>query len=65
MSSSNAKYTPPKPSPLPPDADEFIATLSEKERELMKMGQEMLGSSFFLQWTHAYKKWKAANGISK
>ncbi len=62
MSSTNTKYVPPKPSPLPEDADEFIATLSDKERELMKMGQEMLGSSFFLQWTHAYKKWKTAKG---
>ncbi len=61
MSSSNTKYMPPKPSPIPHDADEFISSLSDKERELLKMGQEMLGSSFFLQWTHAYKKWKVAN----
>jgi len=62
MSSTNTKYVPPASPPLPDDAEEFIATLSDKERELMKMGQEMLGSSFFLQWTHAYKKWKAAKG---
>lgn len=53
-------YVPPKPSPLPDDYEEFMLSLTEKEKILFDMAREKLGSSFFVQWTHLYKKWKAS-----
>jgi hypothetical protein len=53
-------YTPPKPAPLPDDFDEFYASLSPMEQELHKLAMEKLQSSYFVQWTHFYKKWKKA-----
>jgi hypothetical protein len=52
------KYTPPRPAPLPADFDEFYASLSPQEQELHKLAIEKLQSSYFVQWTHFYKKWK-------
>jgi hypothetical protein len=51
-------YTPPKPAPLPADFDEFYASLSPLEKELHLLAIEKLQSSYFVQWTHFYKKWK-------
>ena len=59
------KYTPPPPAPLPADYDEFYASLTTQERELFEIAREKLGSSFFVQWSHLYKRWsqaKAAKG---
>ena len=53
-------YEPPKPSPLPDDYEEFMASISDKERKLFEIAREKLGSSFFVQWTHLYRKWKAS-----
>jgi hypothetical protein len=53
-------YTPPRPAPLPADFDEFYASLSPQEQELHKLAIEKLQSSYFVQWTHFYKKWKKA-----
>lgn len=53
-------YTPPKPAPLPDDFDEFYASLTQKERELHLLAIEKLQSSYFVQWSHFYKKWKKA-----
>lgn len=50
-------YTPPKPAPLPHDFEEFYASLTEKEKELHQLAIEMLGSSYFVQWTHMYRTW--------
>jgi hypothetical protein len=52
-----AKYVPPKSSPLPADYDEFMASLNKQEKELFEIAKEKLGSSFFVQWTHLYRKW--------
>jgi hypothetical protein len=52
-------YKPPKPSPMPSDYDLYLASLTSQELELHKMAEELLGSSFFVEWTHGYKKWKA------
>ena len=54
------KYTPPKSAPLPADFDEFYASLSPQERELHQLAIDKLQSSYFVQWTHFYKKWKKA-----
>ena len=51
-------YTPPKPAPLPEDFDEFYDSLTPQEQELHKLAIEKLQSSYFVQWTHMYKKWK-------
>ena len=52
------RYTPPKPAPLPVDFDEFYATLTPEEKELHALATEWLASSYFIQWTHMYTKWK-------
>lgn len=56
------KYVPPKPSPKPSDYKAFIESLSDNERELHEMAEKLLGSSYFVQWTHGYRKWKASQG---
>jgi hypothetical protein len=53
-------YTAPKPAPLPEDFDEFYASLTEQEKELHQLAIDMLQSSYFVQWTHMYRKWKKA-----
>jgi hypothetical protein len=54
------RYSPPKPAPLPADFDEFYASLTPQEQELHQLAIELLQSSYFVQWTHFYKKWKKA-----
>jgi hypothetical protein len=56
------RYVPPTPPPKPADYAEFIASLDNRERELHEMAERLLGSSYFVQWTHGYKKWKAGAG---
>jgi hypothetical protein len=51
------RYTPPKPAPLPEDFDEFYASLTVQEKELHQLAIEMLGTSYFVQWCHMYRKW--------
>ena len=53
------KYAPPPRPVKPADYEEFMASLDEEERELHIMAEELLGSSYFVQWTHGYKKWRA------
>jgi hypothetical protein len=43
---------------LPADAEEFLASLPEVERQLHKLAAEKLGSSYFMDRTHSYKAWK-------
>jgi hypothetical protein len=51
-------YTPPTPAPLPDDFDEFYESLTPQEKELHLLAIEKLESSYVVQWTHMYKKWK-------
>lgn len=44
--------------PLPKDAQAFLASLSEKEREMQQLAADMLKSSYFMEKTHAYRSWK-------
>lgn len=55
-------YEAPKPAPKPADYTAFIASLSPNEKELHEMAEKFLGSSYFVQWTHGYRKWKASQG---
>lgn len=52
------KYTPPKSAPLPSDFEEFYASLSPQEKELHQLAIEKLQSSYFVQWSHMYRKWR-------
>jgi len=52
------RYTPPKPSPLPANFDAYYASLTPEEKELHALATDFLGSSYFIQWTHMYTKWK-------
>jgi hypothetical protein len=54
------KYLPPKPSPLPEDFSEFYASLTPQEKQLHELAIQKLESSYFVQWTHMYRKWKKA-----
>jgi len=54
---ASIRYTPPKPAPLPPDADAYFASLSPSEMELHILATELLGSSYFIIWTPMYTKW--------
>ena len=51
-------YVPPKPAPPPPDFDEFYESLSPQEKQLHELAIQKLQSSYFIQWTHMYTKWK-------
>lgn len=53
-------YVPPKPAPPPADFDEFYESLTPAEKELHLLAIKMLGSSYFVQWSHMYRKWKKA-----
>ena len=57
-------YTPPKPSPPPPDFDEFYESLTPQEKQLHELAIQKLQSSYFVQWTHMYKKWKKAQSTA-
>ena len=53
-------YIPPKPAPPPPDFEEFYESLSPQEKQLHELAIQKLQSSYFVQWTHMYRKWKKA-----
>jgi len=36
---------------------EFLASLPQKDQELHTLAAKMLGSSYFVEKTHAYVKW--------
>jgi hypothetical protein len=46
--------------PLPSDADKYLASIDVKERELHQLAADMLKSSYFMEKTHSYRKWKMA-----
>lgn len=65
MSDSVAAAPKPKrqilpPQQLPPDAAEYLADISKEERALVKLAIERLGSSYFMEKSHGYTKWKSS-----
>ena len=58
-------YVPPKPAPPPPDFDEFYESLTPQEKQLHELAIQKLQSSYFVQWTHMYRKWKKAQVTAK
>jgi hypothetical protein len=57
-------YVPPKPPPPPPDFDEFYESLTPQEKQLHELAIQKLQSSYFVQWTHMYTKWKKAKAVA-
>lgn len=53
--STPGPYQPPPPHEIPEEAKEYIAQMSEKERELHELAVKLLGSSYFTEWSHGYK----------
>ena len=58
------KYTPQPPHPISEEGLKFLASLSERERKLHEMmsapcAARGLGSSYFVERTHAFRKWKS------
>ncbi len=53
------------PHPVAKEAEAYVAAMTKEERELHELAVKMLGSSYFVERTHGYRKWKAANGAKK
>lgn len=54
------KYTQPARHEMPTNAERFLASLSEKDREVHRIAQRDLGSSYFMGRTNGYNAWKKA-----
>jgi hypothetical protein len=53
-------YVEPPAHPISEEAKKFLASLPEKERILHEEAAKMLGSSYFVEKTHGFRKWKAS-----
>jgi hypothetical protein len=51
------------PHPLNKQEETFLRSLSEKEQELHKLATTMLGSSYFMGKTHAFRAWQAKQKV--
>jgi hypothetical protein len=58
-------YTPPPPHEIPEEAKAYVEAMSERDRALHELAVELLGSSYFVEWSHGYKKWRAAASAAK
>lgn len=48
------------PHPLSPQEQTYVNQMSSKDRALHDLAIQKLGSSYFVKWTHGFKKWSAA-----
>ncbi len=48
------------PHPVAAEAEPYVAAMTKEERELHELAIQMLGSSYFVERTHGFRKWKAA-----
>lgn len=55
-------YKPLPPHEIPEEAKAYVAQMSERDRQLHELAIELLGSSYFVEWSHGFKKWRAALG---
>lgn len=53
-------YKPQEPHPVQEKGKQFLGSLPPKARELHTLATSMLGSSYFVEKTHAFKKWSAS-----
>ena len=57
------QYTHPE-HPISPEGKQFLDSLTQEQRNLQILAQKMLGSSYFIEKTHGFKAWLAANAAS-
>jgi hypothetical protein len=57
------QYTHPE-HPISPEGNQFLASLTQDQRNLQVLAQKMLGSSYFIEKTHGFKVWLAVNAAS-
>ena len=57
------QYTHPE-HPISPEGKQFLASLTQDQRNLQVLAQKMLGSSYFIEKTHGFKVWLAVNAAS-
>jgi len=57
------QYTHPE-HPISPEGKQFLASLTQEQRNLQILAQKMLGSSYFIEKTHGFKVWLAVNAAS-
>jgi hypothetical protein len=50
-------YIPQEPHPVTEKGKLFLGSLPPRERELHELATKMLGSSYFVEKTHAFTKW--------
>jgi hypothetical protein len=55
-------YEPPPTHEVPEKAVAYVASMSPKERELHEMAIQILGSSYFVEYSHGYVEWLKAQG---
>jgi hypothetical protein len=48
------------PHPLNEQEQQYVNQMNPKDRALHELAIQKLGSSYFVKWTHGFKKWSAA-----
>lgn len=54
-----------KPHPIPLEAAEYIRTMTPEQKKLHEMAQEKLGSSYFVERSKGFLKWKEQKSDKK
>jgi hypothetical protein len=52
-------YSPNPAYPVPAEAKEYVDSMAPKDRALHDLAIKLLGSSYFVEWSHGFKKWLA------
>lgn len=58
--SDNGTYTPLKPHAVPDLVQPYLDQMTPKERELHELAVSILGSSYFIEYSHGYLNWFAS-----
>lgn len=53
-------YVPPPPHAVPAEAAAYVAAMDDRTRALHEMAIELLGSSYFVEWSHGFKAFQTA-----
>ena len=61
MDSVSNPYVPNPPHTVPSEVIPYILSLNADELKLHEMAVKILGSSYFVEKSHGYLKWKASN----
>ena len=54
-------YQPLPPHEIPEEAKAYVAQMSPRDRELHELAIQLLGSSYFVEWSAGFKKWRLKN----